>query len=228
MQLFHGSKRVIETPVFGVGSIHNDYGLGFYCTEHEDLANEWACQGDAPGYCNVYALQAEGLRTIDLNGSGYHILNWIAVLVQNRVISRKTSIAQEAEKYLLKYFVPDISSADIIRGYRADDSYFAYARDFLNNALSVQQLNAAMHLGELGEQVVLKSKQSFQRIKFVEARPVSEIFREQREARDKRARDTYLATRGMSAPATKNGLYMLDIMRRELTDDDAPLFRNIS
>lgn len=40
--LFHGSEKVIEHPVFGAGKKHNDFGLGFYCTESEALAKEWA------------------------------------------------------------------------------------------------------------------------------------------------------------------------------------------
>ena len=41
-QLFHGSDHIIETPIYGVGKKHNDYGQGFYCTEDIALAKEWA------------------------------------------------------------------------------------------------------------------------------------------------------------------------------------------
>ena len=41
MRLYHGSIHVIEHPVFGAGNATNDYGLGFYCTEHIELAKEW-------------------------------------------------------------------------------------------------------------------------------------------------------------------------------------------
>lgn len=37
------------------------------------------------------------------------------------------------------------------------DSYFSFAEDFLNNAISVSKLSKAMKLGNLGEQIVLKS-----------------------------------------------------------------------
>jgi hypothetical protein len=37
--LFHGSDHIIEKPVFGEGKSYNDYGRGFYCTEHVELAN---------------------------------------------------------------------------------------------------------------------------------------------------------------------------------------------
>ena len=33
LTIFHGSGQIIERPTFGLGNPHNDYGLGFYCTE---------------------------------------------------------------------------------------------------------------------------------------------------------------------------------------------------
>ena len=39
--------------------------------------------------------------------------------------------------------------------------------DFLNNTISVNQLSQAMKLGELGEQVVLKSENAFAQIRFL-------------------------------------------------------------
>ena len=38
--LYHGSSRVIREPEFGRGRANNDYGLGFYCTESDELAKE--------------------------------------------------------------------------------------------------------------------------------------------------------------------------------------------
>ena len=40
--IYHGSEKIVETPVFGEGKKTNDFGLGFYCTESENLAKEWA------------------------------------------------------------------------------------------------------------------------------------------------------------------------------------------
>jgi hypothetical protein len=50
MILYHGSDRIIEKPVFGEGKSYNDYGRGFYCTEHVELAKEWACATGGDGY----------------------------------------------------------------------------------------------------------------------------------------------------------------------------------
>ena len=61
---------------------------------------------------------------------------------------------------MIKQF-PDISEVDVIIGYRAGDSYFSFAQDFVNNTISVRDLNQATHRGTLGEQVVLISEKAF-------------------------------------------------------------------
>ncbi len=36
--LYHGSKKIIEKSIYGVGNKRNDYGLGFYCTQDLDFS----------------------------------------------------------------------------------------------------------------------------------------------------------------------------------------------
>ena len=55
--------------------------------------------------------------------------------------------------HLSQEFAIDYHSYDIIKGYRADDSYFSFAQDFLNGTISVSQLSDAMKLGDLGVSV---------------------------------------------------------------------------
>ena len=55
MEIYHGSEHVVESPQFGLGKPHNDYGPGFYCTAHEDMAKEWAVGFDHDGFANRYA-----------------------------------------------------------------------------------------------------------------------------------------------------------------------------
>ena len=67
---------------------------------------------------------------------------------------------------LLKNFTVPYKDYDIITGYRADDSYFSFAQDFINGAISVRQLGNAMKLGNLGTQFVIKSKKAFNAIQY--------------------------------------------------------------
>ena len=87
MQIYHGSENIIESPLFGFGNPHNDYGLGFYCTENLELAKEWACQKNKDGFANCYELNTEKLTILELSGSNFSILHWISVLMQNRIFS---------------------------------------------------------------------------------------------------------------------------------------------
>ena len=167
--IYHGSQYIIEKPEFGKGAAQNDYGRVFYCTESIELAKEWACAKDTNGYANQYELDATGLKILNLNASEYSILNWLAILTKNRTYWQNASIAEEAKKYLQQHFLIDISAYDIIIGYRAEDSYFSFAQDFVANTISLKKLSEAMYLGKLGEQIVLKSEAAFKNIRFLGA-----------------------------------------------------------
>lgn len=224
MILYHGSPKAIETPLYGYGSKENDYGLGFYCTQSNDLAKEWACPTVQSGFSNKYELDMDGLRVLHLNSDGYHILNWIAILLQNRIFAKRSPVAQQANSYILNEFLPDISGYDVVIGYRADDSYFSYAKDFLNNTISVNQLSQAMKLGELGEQVVLKSEKAFQQIHF-QGYEIADgsIYNPRRMARETRARTAYLSNHGADFSMISNEIYVLDIIREGMKNDDPRL-----
>ena len=156
LTIYHGSKQIVETPTFGEGRKNNDFGLGFYCTESNDLAKEWAVSSLRDGFSNRYTLDTEFLNILKLNGPDYTILNWIAVLVAHRLFSIKTPVARRAKSYLIDNFGVNVNAYDLITGYRADDSYFDYAEAFLNNAITVEQLSCAMRLGKLGDRGQVK------------------------------------------------------------------------
>ena len=56
MILYHGSKDIIEKPIYGQGKKYNDYGLGFYCTDNIELAKEWGTSFERSGYANRYQI----------------------------------------------------------------------------------------------------------------------------------------------------------------------------
>ena len=220
--IFHGSEFVIVKPEYGKGALTNDYGRGFYCTESEELAKEWACAKDTNGYANRYELSLDGLKVLNLNSEKYSILNWLAVLADNRTYWQNGSISGEAKKYLQEYFLVDLSNYDIIIGYRADDSYFSFAQDFVANAISLKQLSEAMRIGKLGEQVVLKSPKAFEAIRYLGSIPADrkEYFIK-KSARDKDARREYHNSKKLQADL--HDLFMLDVMREGIKNGDARL-----
>ena len=220
--LYHGSTKVIEKPIIGLGNPRNDYGLGFYCTENLELAKEWASTERSDGFANQYAIDLEGLGILRLNSEPYHILNWLSILLENRTFILSQGLPSKAKAYLLEHFLPDYEHYDLIIGYRADDSYFAFANAFLNNTILLEQLRKAMFLGKLGEQVVLKSEKAFSRIDFVESLPVdSSQYYPKRMARDRQAREDFQNERMTVSPS--DAVYMIDILRQKWTNDDPRL-----
>lgn len=201
IELWHGSSHVIKHPEYGLVKPNNDYGRGFYCTRSVELAKEWACAGLDDGFANRYTLTTDGLLFLDLSQPPYTILNWLAMLVENRRFQPTTTVAAQGIEYLKQVFLPDTSQSDVIVGYRADDSYFSFARAFVNNAISLDQLAEAMR---------------FQGCEIARASTYHVL----RNERDRTAREAY---RRNSAEADLDGLFMRDIIREKVTNDDPRL-----
>ena len=221
-QLFHGSPSIIEKPQFGYGKVYNDYGLGFYCTDSLEMAKEWGVAQNRNGYANRYELDCEGLKILDVNGPSFNILHWLAVLLENREFDVPSGLALEAKEYILNTFRVDYQSQDAIIGYRADDSYFSFAQDFINGTISYRQLNNAMHLGKLGQQFVLKSKQAFDRIQFLgyEVADHDEWYAKKM-LRDRSARREYFSVERNKRQ--RGDLYITQILDEEMKPDDERL-----
>ncbi|MDR0516850.1 MAG: DUF3990 domain-containing protein [Fibromonadaceae bacterium] len=218
--LFHGSSKIVDCPQFGKGNLRNDYGLGFYCTENLELAREWACSNIRGGYANKYSLDLAKMEVLNLSAKEYNILNWISLLLNNRTFSVNNQVASEGKEYLIQNFMPNTNDFDVIIGYRADDSYFAFAQDFLNNAISVKTLVRTMKLGNLGEQVVMKSKKAFEALSFENAEPVDgSLYFGKRQERDVQARDDYLKKEKFNK-MDSDDFFLIDILRRQIKQND--------
>ena len=219
--IYHGSVKIIEQPQYGAGRKDNDYGLGFYCTEDIELAKEWAASDERGGFVSCYEVEEDGMCFLNLQQipeeSGSYsaqermILQWMALLVDNRAIRLGSPVERRGKEYLVSRFLPDISKYDCLIGYRADDSYFSYARAFLSNTLTIGQLSAAMRLGNLGLQYVIRSPRMFDRIRFLETVPVDGgVYFPKRIQRDQSARKEF---RRMLDQEAGEGRYLSDLMR---------------
>ncbi len=222
--IYHGSQNIIEKPTFGLGKKNNDFGLGFYCTQNEELAKEWAVSNLKDGFANKYTLDLEYLKVLNLNSPDYTILNWIAVLLEHRLFSIKTPIARRAKQYIIDNFSINVNAYDVIIGYRADDSYFDYAASFINNEITVNQLARAMQLGKLGEQIVIKSQFAFSKLNF-EGFTLAEKNKYYllRKSRDDTSKQQYLDI----LEEDDDGLSIRDITRGDIKNDDSRIPRNI-
>lgn len=226
--IYHGSQQIVEVPQYGIGKEYNDYGRGFYCTESIELAKEWACPVKNDGYSNKYRLSLDGLNTMHLTEGKFNILSWLAILLAHRKFDITSPVGNQAREFILDRFLPDTEGVDVMIGYRADDSYFSFAEDFVNNTISLRDLNLAMQLGTLGEQIVLLSKRSFGQIEFVEHEVAD--YREyyyKRAQRDQNARAAY-KNHKKNFQQLVNDVFVLDMIREDMQYDDPRLQSAIS
>ena len=226
MKIFHGSQSVIKVPQYGLDKVGNDFGLGFYCTESEDLAKEWSVQPNSDGFANAYELDMTRLNVLRLNTPEFTVLNWMAILVSHRQFKLKVPVAGAAYHYLKSRFAVNVDAYDVVIGYRADDSYFDFAEAFLNNSISVEQLAVALRLGKLGEQVVIKSQEAFGRIRFAGFSTAdSALYYPRRQARNDSAGREF---EELLSRNDFNGLYMNAILAQRIGNDDERIPRNIA
>ena len=107
-------------------------------------------------------------------------------------------------------------------GYRADDSYFQFANDFISGAISYRQLNNAMHLGKLGQQFVLKSKKAFDRITYTgyETADSSKWYPLRMNRDSAVCKEYFNVERNRLQPGD---IFVTQILREEMKSDDARL-----
>lgn len=226
--LLHGTDHIIEKPDFLFINPYNDYGSGFYCTEVLEMAKEWAAKENKDGFVNRYKFNIDGLKVLNLLDGKHNILNWIAILLKYRKFNLNSQIAIDAREYVIENFGIDVEGYDVIIGYRADDSYFSYAESFVENTLPLRMLNSALRLGKLGVQIVLKSKKAYSQIEFIDAEPVEkERYYPQFIARDTNARKTY-REEIKNSKSYRDDIFVMDILREEMKNDDARIQRIIS
>lgn len=213
MKIFHGSKYIIEAPEYGKGNLHNDYGLAFYCTGDFDLAGEWAVTDTRDGFINSYNVDLTGLSILDLRDDRFSVLNWMAILLMNRVFDINSPVARNGKDFIIKNYAISCEDYDVIIGWRADDSYFSYARSFLNNTITLETLGKAMYLGDLGIQYAFRSKKGIDSLKY-ERFDIAESqkYLHKRVGRDMAARKAYQEM--CSTQSLESGTYLIDILRK--------------
>lgn len=227
IKLLHGTDHIIKIPDYMLGKPHNDYGQGFYCTEDVEMAKEWACKENKNGFVNEYNFNTDGLSVLNLLDGKHSVLNWIALLLKNRIFTLQDEIAIDARNYIIEHFSVNLGDYDVVIGYRADDSYFSYAQSFVGNALPLRSLNRALKLGKLGAQTVLISERAFTQIEFVDAAPVNkEIYYPKFLSRDTTARTTYQKEIKKSR-SYRDDIFVMDILREEIKNDDPRIQRII-
>ncbi len=164
--LYHGTPNKIVTPAFGLGNDKHDYGKGFYLTEDVELAKEWAvCRpNEHIGWVHKFELDTDDLKILDFEQ--LDVLAWLAELMKHRDASDTKRYRVLAKKFIDKYGV-DSNEYDVIKGWRANASYFFIAKEFIRDNVDVAILERLLSLGGLGIQYCIKSEKAYSHLKKV-------------------------------------------------------------
>lgn len=163
MILYHGSPNKVVVPKYGKGEEKHDYGQGFYLTESIDLAKEWAvCRpNEAIGYVHQYELDTDGLQILDFQEKG--VLAWLAELMKHRDAADSKRYRMLAKKFIEKYGA-ETNGYDVIKGWRANASYFYIAKEFARDNIDMDILEELLSLGGLGIQYCIKSELAYTKL----------------------------------------------------------------
>ena len=158
--LFHGSPEKTIEPTYGLGEERHDYGKGFYLTENKELAKEWAvCRPDETnGWVHEYELDTCSLKILDFQQES--ILSWLAELMRHRDAADSKRYRILSQKFIAKYGI-ETKEYDVIKGWRANASYFYIAKAFVRDEIDVEILEELLSLGGLGIQYCIKSEKAY-------------------------------------------------------------------
>ncbi len=161
--LYHGSPNRVIMPQYGFGEGKHDYGKGFYLTENVELAKEWAvCRPDETnGWVHKYELDITDLKILDFQQ--HDVLSWLAELMKHRDADDSRRYKVLSEKFIAKYGL-DTNECDVIKGWRANASYFYIAKEFVRDNIDIEILEELLSLGGLGIQYCIKSKPAYSKL----------------------------------------------------------------
>ena len=161
--LYHGTPNKIVTPMYGQGDDKHDYGRGFYLTDDIELAKEWAvCRPEETnGWVHKYELDCDELKILDFKE--YDVLAWLAELMKHRDAADSKRYRMLAGKFIMKYGI-DTGEYDVIKGWRANASYFYIAKEFVKDNIDIDILEELLSLGGLGIQYCIKSELAYSKL----------------------------------------------------------------
>ncbi len=160
LTLYHGSPNKVVVPTYGKGEDKHDYGKGFYLTKNQNLAKEWAVSrpNEQNGWIHTYQLDTDGLSILNFQEKG--VLPWLAELMKHRDAADSKRYRMLAQKFIQAYGI-DTSAYDVIKGWRANASYFYIAREFVRDNIDMDILEELLFIGGLGIQYCVKSERAY-------------------------------------------------------------------
>lgn len=114
MQIYFGSKVIVNKPKIITDGFYKDFGYGFYCTNFEKQAKRWALTKKNKHVVNVYSYaENENLNCLIFKEMSDE---WLDFVVSSR----------QGERH----------DYDIVEGPMADDTIWNYVDDFARGLIS--------------------------------------------------------------------------------------------
>ena len=88
----------------------------------------------------------------------------VSVLMKHRRGRKIRGAARERCDKMIELFGVDVSNYDIVRGFRANDSYFQFTADFVTDTISLDTLTKSISAGKLGCQGCVKSERAYRQL----------------------------------------------------------------
>ncbi|MCR5308679.1 MAG: DUF3990 domain-containing protein [Bacilli bacterium] len=217
MIIYHGSKKIINNPLYKGSNPSNDYGPAFYVTKDLESAKSWACKNNTIGIVSKYNIDNKvysSLKVLDLTDKNkYSVLNWIAILMHFRTLdSHFVKNNEIVLNWLSKYYI-NVNDYDVIIGYRADDTYFRFPIRFISNDLAFEDLESVFKSGNLGVQLALISQKAIDSLKYVGDIECDDSFLGHYFSLVKDASNNFDIL--INKPRDPSKTYVLDLMRQE-------------
>lgn len=101
------------------------------------------------------------LNILDLEEK--NILSWLAELMKHRDAADSKRYRMLAAKFIDKYGI-DTDNYDVIKGWRANASYFYIAKEFVRDNIDMDILEELLSLGGLGIQYCIKTELAYSKL----------------------------------------------------------------
>ena len=137
--LYHGSPNQLVNPIFGGGDDKHDTN----------------------GWVHKYELDCDELKILDFQK--LDVLAWLAELMKHRDAADSKRYRMLSAKFIEKYGI-DTTGYDVLKGWRANASYFYIAKEFVRDNIDVDILEELLSLGGLGIQYCIKSELAYSKL----------------------------------------------------------------
>lgn len=118
-------------------------------------------------------------------------MTWLAELMKHRDAANSKRYRVLAQKFIAKYGI-ETEEYDVIKGWRANASYFYIAKAFVRDEIDLDILEELLSLGGLGIQYCIKSEKAYSQLHEIQEALISveyDVFNQKYNERDVQGRE---------------------------------------